>query len=90
MDYSECIPATNSEFVPVELCFISRSNHADLGPYTNFQNRDWELQQHKVNVLLIEKKGADRDEWKRIAIAGIFNIAAWKRAKKEWRLIKLG
>jgi hypothetical protein len=88
--YSECIPATNLEFVPVELCFISRSNHADLGPYTNFQNRDWELQEHNINVLLIEKKDAESDAWKRVAIANIRNTAAWKRAKKEWRLIKLG
>jgi hypothetical protein len=88
--YSECIPATNSEFVPVKLCLISRSNHADLNPYTNFQNRDWELQQHKVNVLLIEKKQANSDEWRRTAITSIWNTAAWKRAKNEWRLIKLG
>lgn len=87
--YSNAPPTNGAEFVPVELCFISRSNHADLNPRvmkTRFRNGDWDLEEHKINVLIIEThKGVS----KRIAKASIFNAAQWKRVKREWRLVKL-
>ena len=84
--YSDCIPATSSEFMPVELCFISRSHHADLNPRGGFRNGDWDLEEHSINLLVIETEDGYS---KRVAITSIFNTALWKGAKKEWRLIKL-
>jgi hypothetical protein len=87
--YSNCVPATTSEFMPVELCLISRSDYAPFHPtsvetWPRYINLD--VEEHNINLLVIETKTGVS---KRVAVVSIRDAALWKRAKKEWRLIKL-